>query len=79
MAFDTAEKRRSASALYPPFGVGVTPIGSPVDQEWRQQAGWGYSGVVTEVGVPPPVTAQGFQLLTDGQFESKIFGGLVIR
>ena len=27
-----------------PVGPGVTPNGSK-DQEWRQQAGWGYSGI----------------------------------
>ena len=40
---DTAEKRRAAAAL--PFQpVGVTP-NVDKDAEWRQQAGWGYSGI----------------------------------
>ena len=41
---DTAEKRRSAAGV--PFwvGLGVTPNVAK-DAEWRQQAGWGYSGI----------------------------------
>lgn len=48
MALDTAEKRRSASivSLYP-LGPGVTP-NSDKDQEWRQEAGYGYSGILAE-------------------------------
>lgn len=46
MAIDTAEKRKSASntSLYP-LGPGVTPNATQ-DQEWRQQAGYGYSGIL---------------------------------
>ncbi len=43
MAIDNAEKRRSISGigwLMP----GVTP-NSAKDQEWRQEAGWSYSGI----------------------------------
>ena len=46
MAIDSAEKRRSVSqiltGIFPP---GVTPNVSK-DAEWRQQSGWGYSGIV---------------------------------
>ena len=46
MAIDSAEKRRSVSQIltgvFPP---GVTPNASK-DAEWRQQSGWGYSGIV---------------------------------
>lgn len=46
MPIDTAEKRRNVSGLaFAPFGPGVTPNASH-DVEWRQQAGWGYSGIV---------------------------------
>lgn len=41
---DTAEKRRSVAGI--PFwvGLGVTP-NALKDAEWRQQVGWGYSGI----------------------------------
>ncbi len=42
MAIDTAEKRRSVAGIT--LGSGVTPNVSK-DIEWRQQAGWSYSGV----------------------------------
>jgi len=50
MAVDTAEKRKSAAGTS--FGYcgiipGVTPNSSK-DQEWRQQAGWGYSGILAD-------------------------------
>ena len=45
MAIDTAAKRRSAGGIaYFIFGPGVTPDATP-GGEWRQQAGWGYSGI----------------------------------
>jgi len=44
MAIDTAEKRRSISGL-PFLTPGVTPNAGK-DQEWRQEAGWGYSGIL---------------------------------
>lgn len=51
MAMDTAEKRRSAAGVpFLPLGPGVTP-NSGKDQEWRQQAGWGYSGIAAEAEV----------------------------
>lgn len=50
---DTAEKRRSAAHVDLWFGPGVTPNNSK-DQEWRQQAGWGYSGILS--GGAPVVT-----------------------
>ena len=47
MAIDTAAKRRSASGVgHRIGGRGVTPnAAKPV--AWRQQAGWGYSGIET--------------------------------
>lgn len=44
MAIDTAEKRKSISGI-PYIAPGVTPNSSQ-DQEWRQQAGWSYSGIL---------------------------------
>ena len=42
---DTAAKRRSAAGLYPLFGV--TPDATK-PQAWRQDAGWGYYGILVE-------------------------------
>jgi hypothetical protein len=52
---DTAAKRRSAAGVpFLPLGPGVTPdAAKPV--AWRQQVGWGYSGIPAGAG-PPPVT-----------------------
>ena len=51
MAIDTAAKRRAISGIYTGLvAVGVTPSAIP-DAAWRQQAGWGYSGIA----VNPPV------------------------
>lgn len=54
MAIDTAPKRRSAAGVpFLPLGPGVTPdAATPL--AWRQQAGWGYSGVAA--GEEPVVT-----------------------
>lgn len=53
MAIDTAAKRRNISGLLAGItSVGVTPDSSkPV--AWRQQAGWGYSGVVVGGAAAP--------------------------
>ena len=48
MAIDTAEKRRSISGIVLPLIPGVTP-NSAQDIEWRQEAGWSYSGIVAGV------------------------------
>lgn len=46
MAIDSAEKRKSLVAVgFYPAGPGVTPNASP-DQEWRQEAGYGYPGIL---------------------------------
>jgi hypothetical protein len=48
MAIDTAEKRRSVSGVgFLPLIPGVTPELSK-DVDWRQQAGWSYSGVAVD-------------------------------
>ena len=55
MAIDNEEKRRStvAISLYD-MGPSVTPNSSP-DLEWRQQVGYGYSGVAA--GAPPAISS----------------------
>ncbi len=51
MAIDNREKRQSAATagmvFMPPS---VTPNSSK-DKEWRQQVGWGYSGIVVAGGM----------------------------
>lgn len=50
MAIDTAEKRRSISGIG--GGIpGVTPVGSAQDQEWRQESGWSYSGILAGAAI----------------------------
>ena len=44
MAIDNAEKRKSISGIILPLIPGVTPNAAK-DAEWRQQAGWSYSGI----------------------------------
>lgn len=46
MAIDSAEKRKSLAGILPFLPVGVTPNASK-DQEWRQEAGWGYPGILS--------------------------------
>ncbi len=53
MAIDNAEKRRSAAGVgFWVVGPGVTPNASK-DGEWRQQAGWGYSGILVGAVIGP--------------------------
>lgn len=64
MAIDNAEKRRSVSGIpFHPLGPGVTPNASK-DQEWRQQSGWGYSGIL--VDAPSAITVRNLLLLGVG-------------
>ena len=60
MAVDSAEKRRAAAGVpFLPLGVGVTP-NAIKDVQWRQQAGWGYSGIAPSGFVP---TVSGGEIL----------------
>ena len=55
MAIDTAAKRRSVAGLaFFVFGPGVTPDATP-GLEWRQQSGWGYSGIAAGEAVASQV------------------------
>lgn len=50
MAIDTAEKRRSIVGIITGYmPVGVTP-NLAKDLQWRQEAGWGYPGIVPNGG-----------------------------
>lgn len=51
MAIDSAEKRRSISGIWIPLMPGVTPNAAK-DAEWRQQAGWSYSGIAASGEAP---------------------------
>lgn len=68
MAIDTAEKRRSVAGLpHLPMGWCVTSNAAK-DAEWRQQAGWGYSGIAASAPAPPPAyTPQGRFVANVGQ------------
>lgn len=55
MAIDSAEKRKSISGIHMNICPGVTP-NSGKDQEWRQESGFGYSGILAGSPVAPPVS-----------------------
>ena len=72
MAIDTAEKRKSASqTITGLFGPGVTP-NSGTDQEWRQQSGWGYSGILAS-----NPTASVFDVIANIYYRQLMSGGTV--
>lgn len=48
MAIDDREKRQSASGIQTTLIAGVTNNAGK-DQEWRQQSGWSYSGILAGV------------------------------
>lgn len=50
MAIDSREKRQSLANRMP-LPPTVTPNASK-DKEWRQEAGWGYPGVVPQGQIP---------------------------
>lgn len=52
MAIDTAQKRASAGSLFPGLPITQTPDAAK-DQAWRQDAGWGYVGLL--VSAPPAI------------------------
>ena len=58
MAIDTREKRASVVAIpYPWAGVSVT-VNAAKDQEWRQQVGWSYSGILAGATLPIPAVLE---------------------
>jgi len=62
LAIDTAEKRKAVAAIPGiPFAVSVTPNATP-DQEWRQEAGWGYPGILAGEAEAPPSGGSSFQV-----------------
>ncbi len=54
MALDSREKRASVVSTNPGAPPSVTPLATP-DQEWRQESGWAYSGILVGVAVGQPV------------------------
>lgn len=56
MAIDSAEKRKSISGIQHFMMVGVTP-NATLDQEWRQEAGHGYPGILVDENIILPVQA----------------------
>lgn len=59
MPIDTAEKRRSLSGIQHSLVPGITPNAAK-DQEWRQEAGWSYSGILAGAAAALPVAVQIF-------------------
>ena len=53
MAIDSREKRQAISGILGVLIAGVTPNASP-DQEWRQEAGWSYPGILAQSSAVPP-------------------------
>lgn len=68
MAIDTAEKRRSLSGIQTTLLPGVTPNAGK-DQEWRQESGWGYSGILASALTTFSETIIKFTIYID-QFKS---------
>lgn len=60
MAVDTAEKRRSAYHIFHARGLPAVTPNLSQDQEWRQEALWGYSGILVtdQGGVPVTIAPQ---------------------
>lgn len=55
MAIDTREKRQAAAVISHYFmGPNVTPNAAK-DQEWRQEAAWGYPGILAGGATPTAV------------------------
>ena len=52
MAIDTRERRQAVASLTY-LGPNVTPNATP-DQEWRQEVGWGYPGILAGVDTFTP-------------------------
>ena len=68
---DNREKRQSVIGIHYASSVSPTSNASP-DQEWRQQAGFGYSGIPAENPTPP--TFEPFYAMRSNNL---IGGGLV--
>jgi hypothetical protein len=58
MAIDTLEKRRSIVGIPGPASTpGVTPLATP-DQEWRQEVGHAYSGILVGAGAVSQINTE---------------------
>ncbi len=53
MPLDNRERRASAVSLNPGAPPSPTP-NAAMDQEWRQESGWGYAAILIGEAVPPP-------------------------
>lgn len=58
MAIDTAEKRRNISGLIAGISVPSVTPNAAQDVEWRQQSGWGYSGIAPATPPVAPAVAE---------------------
>ncbi len=60
MAIDTREKRASLIGINYVMGPTPTPNAAK-DQEWRQQVGYGYSGILAGAGGGPTTNILNFE------------------
>ena len=58
MAIDSREKRASVVGVNYISAASVTP-NSGKDQEWRQESGWGYPGILAD----NPTPSTGFSII----------------
>ncbi len=65
MAIDNREKRQSVVGINMLWGPSPTP-NAATDQEWRQQAGYGYSGILADNPVAPTETVLDFERVVRG-------------
>ena len=77
MAIDSAEKRRSISGIQHFLIPGVTPNASK-DQEWRQESGWSYSGILAGAASPFAVASDFIQFFVNIAM-AKAFGTNITR
>lgn len=70
MSIDSREKRQSIVGINYLSGPSPTPNASP-DQEWRQEVGYGYPGILADDPTPvtfEPVWAMNSNTLIGGGF-----------
>lgn len=73
MAIDTLEKLKSAAWVVTGLGCPTVTPNAAKDAEWRQQVGWGYSGILADA---PPVEDD---VVLDNSDPAITYGGRVMR
>ena len=65
MAIDTREKRASVVGINMFFGPSPTPNAAQ-DQEWRQEVGYGYSGILAAGAPAGPAETTQIKIVSHG-------------